>query len=95
MRRIRLAVVEASSLGKAQRLRGTPAAFTAGDATKQAMMTDGATYGPDVSYRDSDGVWGGLTKGKWQAGLVGASRACLVRWFDYVLYRNAEYVKLK
>jgi len=53
--------------GKDQRLRGTPAAFTAGDATKQAMMTDGATYGPDASYRDSDGVGGGLTKGKWQA----------------------------
>src|SRR6476646_6921217 len=34
---------------------------------KQAMMTDGATYGPDASYRDSDGVGGGLTKGKWQA----------------------------
>ena len=63
VRRIRLAVVEAPPLGKAQRLRGTPAAFTAGHATKHAM-TDGATYGPIPSYRDSDGVGGGLTKGK-------------------------------
>jgi hypothetical protein len=76
-------------------LRGTPAAFTAGHATKQAMMTEGATYSPGSSYRDSDGVGGGLTKGKWQARLVGASPACLVRWFGYVLYRNAENVKLK
>jgi len=61
-RRIRLAVVEASSLAKASGC-GTPAAFTAGHATKQAM-TDGATYGPIPSYRDSDGGGGGLTKGK-------------------------------
>ena len=87
LRRIRLAVVEAPSLSKGPALRGTPAAFAAGYATTQAM-TDGATYGPAPSYRDSDGVWRGLTKGKNKTLGGRLSRACLVPCFDYAFEPN-------